>query len=107
MLGDKIVCVGSGITAADAEPVETILENHRLAGENAPALIVDGQPQSPATGPQTPLARWLYLDGNVPSSSLGCVFWHPSRYGRSSNRAPGRGGKSTKGATTRPSCGGS
>ena len=79
MLGDEIFCVGTGITATDAEPVETTIENHRLAGEGNQVLTVDGDPQLPATGPRTLTARWLHLEGNVPGSSLGCVFTEPTR----------------------------
>ena len=79
MLGDEIFCVGSGITATDAQPVETIIENHRLAGDRDPGLTVDGQARLPVPEPQAWTVRWLHLAGNVPGSSLGCVFAEPTR----------------------------
>ncbi len=72
---DEIVCLGSGIQANDEKPVETIIENRRLAGAGENTLLVNGQPQVTAFGQQEAFpAQWLHLAGNVPGSDLGYLF---------------------------------
>lgn len=78
LCGDEIFCVGSGIAAQEAQPVETTLENRRLEGAGENLLTIDGQPIAPAAAAQTLTAHWWQLEGNVPGSSLGCVLAQPA-----------------------------
>lgn len=68
---DEIVELGSGITANDSKPTESILENIKLDGENA--LIVDGASKPTAIGTTEQLVnpKYLWVEGNTSGSNLG------------------------------------
>lgn len=74
MFGDKVLALGSGIRAS--APVETIVENRKLAGAGDQVLLVDGQPAAVQPGqPQVfAAAHWAHLAGNVPGAAIGYCF---------------------------------
>lgn len=80
MLDDAIICLGSGITAKDGRPIETTIEQMKLAGKGDNPLTVDGKAQDLAMGASATLAapRWLHLAGNTADAGLGCWFPTPS-----------------------------
>ncbi|MEV5509421.1 polysaccharide lyase 8 family protein [Streptomyces orinoci] len=63
---DAVVCLGAGIGARDGVPVETVIDNRRLADAAEGALTLDGRPHggpgdwSRAFG----RARWAHLAGH-------------------------------------------
>lgn len=62
-LGDRIVCLGSGIRGGNGSRVETTIENRRLShGLRGEQLAVEGRPL-PTTGGSHDIgeARWLHL----------------------------------------------
>ncbi|WP_146250266.1 polysaccharide lyase family 8 super-sandwich domain-containing protein [Paenibacillus flagellatus] len=73
----EIVALGAGITSMDANPVETVVENRKLADPAANVLTVDGAEQ-PAGMTSAPAdytgARWAHLAGAAPGSDIGYYF---------------------------------
>ncbi|WP_329397881.1 polysaccharide lyase 8 family protein [Streptomyces lydicus] len=65
-LADCVVCLGSGITARDGVPVETVVDNRCLGEDGTQALTVDGVRQSGALGRTTCFRRahWAHLAGH-------------------------------------------
>ncbi|GGY43560.1 polysaccharide lyase 8 family protein [Pseudoduganella albidiflava] len=76
LFGDRIVAVGSGLASTDGVPVETIVENRKLAAHGGNVLTVDGVVQRPVSGSAAPLpaVRWAHLAGNVPGSDVAWYF---------------------------------
>lgn len=75
-LPDAIVCLGSGITAKDNRPCETIVENCRLECEDLP-MLVDDKTVTPGDW-KAPIndATTLHLAGTTPERAMG--WWFPS-----------------------------
>lgn len=76
MFDNEVVCLGAGIQSTDGRPIETTVENRKLSSDGANALVVDGQPQSTATGWDSilPSAQWAHLAGPVSGSDIGYYF---------------------------------
>jgi hyaluronate lyase len=49
-LGDSVVCLGAGISAADGVPVETVVDNRNLGADGRNALYADGHRLPAGTG---------------------------------------------------------
>lgn len=75
MFGDRIALIGSGITATSSDPVETIIENRKLASPSS-RLIVDGndQPTDPNWQRSFDDVSWVHLEGSEPGADVGYVF---------------------------------
>ncbi len=63
LLDDAIICLGSGITATDGVPVETIVENRHLGATGTDRLTVDGA--HVVDSPSLPRTRWAHLSGHA------------------------------------------
>lgn len=75
-LGDEIVCLGSGITSASGDPIETIVLNQRLTkgGQN---LLTTSDFTGPccALGSEKTASHMLHLSGNNgPDSDIGVIL---------------------------------
>ncbi|MGK5641904.1 polysaccharide lyase 8 family protein [Streptomyces sp. URMC 126] len=57
---DAVVCLTAGVTARDGTPVETVLDNRRIAGP--PRLTVDGERRTGNVF--LPRAHWIHLEGH-------------------------------------------
>ncbi|MEV8068845.1 polysaccharide lyase 8 family protein [Streptomyces sp. NPDC085995] len=66
LLEDAVICLGSGITASDGAPVETIVENRHLGADGRNTLTVDGRPLPTALpwSGSLPRARWAHIAGH-------------------------------------------
>lgn len=79
LLPDAIVCLGSGITSADGQPCETIVESARL-GKGDLALAVDGKVVPPgAWKADLGSARTLHLAGTSRERAMGWWFPQPPK----------------------------
>lgn len=90
LFGDRIVAVGSAISAISASSsgdgkdmskgaagaVETIVENRKLNGRGDNLLTVNGVRQAAGMGwsQALPATRWAHLAGSVPGADIGYVF---------------------------------
>ena len=74
-LDDCLVCLGAGISSADDEPAETVIDNRAVGERGTPQLIIDGDRQSSRQGWtgtfQNP--HWAHLEGHA-----GYVFLEPT-----------------------------
>ncbi|MFJ8864618.1 polysaccharide lyase 8 family protein [Streptomyces sp. NPDC102473] len=63
---DAVICLGSGIRAADGTAVETVVENRHLGVSGTDALTVDGrrQPTGFPWSARIPRARWAHIAGH-------------------------------------------
>jgi hyaluronate lyase len=66
LLDDEIICLGSGITAADSAAVETVVENRHLGATGTHSLTVDGDVQPTDLGWSQTFtdARWAHIAGH-------------------------------------------
>lgn len=82
---DEIVELGSGITASDGKPTETILENIKLGGDPSQPeepgagdnrFVVDGQEVSNQIGTAQSFTNpgYLWVEGNTDGSDFGAYF---------------------------------
>ena len=80
MFDDEIVCLGAGITSTDNRPIETIVENRKLATDGANTFTVDDTKKSSALGWTETLTSttWAHLAGNVGGSDIGYYFPQPT-----------------------------
>ncbi len=64
-LGDQVVCLGAGITAADGQWVYTTVDNRNLGPSGTQALTVDGTVQAETLGWSKTFsaASWASIDG--------------------------------------------
>lgn len=64
-IDEGIVCLGSGIEAADGHEVDSMIENRQV--DDDAGLVVDGERPTLADGLPTPLGRpgWAHLDGHA------------------------------------------
>lgn len=69
-LGDRILALGAGIAGGQG-PVETIVENRRLADPSGAKLLVDGAPLANGKAQE---AHWAHLRDDKAGSSIGYVF---------------------------------
>lgn len=77
LFGDRVVAVGSGISATSATAaVETIVENRKLNAGGDNTLTVNGvrQPATAGWSHALPNTKWAHLAGSVPGSDIGYVF---------------------------------
>ncbi|MFB6550809.1 polysaccharide lyase 8 family protein [Streptomyces sp. NPDC056405] len=65
-LDEGIVCLGAGITAADGEAVDTVIDNRRLGPTGTNALTVDGRrkPASPGWTETLTDPSWAHIAGH-------------------------------------------
>ncbi|GAA4790108.1 polysaccharide lyase 8 family protein [Streptomyces ziwulingensis] len=65
-LDEGVVCLGAGVTAADGEPVDTVVDNRRLGATGTHTLTVDGRRQPAAPGWTRTFTDpgWAHLEGH-------------------------------------------
>ncbi|MFE7399537.1 polysaccharide lyase 8 family protein [Streptomyces sp. NPDC057557] len=65
LLDNAVIALGSGITASDGRPVETIVENRNLGTDGDNRLLIDGirQPVEQGWAQDFGRARWAHVDG--------------------------------------------
>ncbi|MCB1210308.1 MAG: DNRLRE domain-containing protein, partial [Verrucomicrobiales bacterium] len=80
MFDDEIVCLGAGITSTDNRPIETIVDNRKIAADGANAFTVNGVAKSPTLGWTESLGgvQWAHLAGPVVGSDIGYYFPQPA-----------------------------
>lgn len=80
MFDDEIVCVGAGITSSDGRPIETTVENRKLASGGANVFTVDGTAKPSALGWSETMnnVHWAHLAGSVPGADIGYYFPQPA-----------------------------
>ena len=80
MFDDEVVCLGAGITSTDSRPIETTVENRKLASGGDNAFTVNGTAKSRTLGWTETLtnANWAHLAGNVTGSDIGYYFPQPA-----------------------------
>lgn len=77
---DAVVCLGSGITATDGRPCETVVESARLDEPGDAVLSVDGAAvPGGAWKADLSRARTVHLAGSRPERGIG--WWFPSAPG--------------------------
>lgn len=76
MFDDEIVCLGAGITSTDNRPIETVVDNRKIAADGANAFTVNGVAKSTALGWSESLSgvNWAHLAGPVSGSDIGYYF---------------------------------
>ncbi len=70
----EIVCLGAGICATTGRPIETIVENRKLAPGQEDALSVDGMPWGGAPRELLSDPGFLHLRGMGPKGDVGYYF---------------------------------
>lgn len=80
MFDDEIVCLGAGITSSDGRPIETTVENRKLASDGANAFTVNGveKPQTLGWTEAMTNVNWAHLAGNLVGSDIGYYFPTPA-----------------------------
>ncbi|MFC6509295.1 polysaccharide lyase 8 family protein [Promicromonospora citrea] len=75
LLDDEVVALGAGIASAAGRPVETVVDNRRLA-DPAQRLLVDGWavPRDAAAPTAVDDARWAHLSAPGSATGVGYVF---------------------------------
>lgn len=76
MFDDEVVCLGADIESTDGRPIETIVDNRRLAGYGDNPFRVNDVPQPDGVGWSGTLAgvTSAHLAGNVPGADVGYYF---------------------------------
>ena len=74
MFDNEIVAMGSDINSTHVNPIETIIDQHRIEGDND--LIINGikQPATLGSNQTIPNADWALIEGNVEGSNIGVYF---------------------------------
>jgi len=74
MFDNEVVCLGSDISSTQTNPVETIIEQRRIEGDND--FIINGVKQPTTLGWNANIsdAKWALLEGNVDGSNIGVYF---------------------------------
>lgn len=91
LLGDEIVALGAGITGPGGHPVETVVENRKLAAGAAQPFVVGGTDLGTA-----PVDRsfdnpgWAHLTGPAGGSDIGYVLLSDARVRASRESRTGR-----------------
>lgn len=80
MFDDEVVCLGADIVSTDGRPIETIVDNRRLAAYGDNPLTVNGMAQVDNPGWTRALAdvTSVHVAGNVPGADLGYFFPAPA-----------------------------
>ncbi|CAH1192129.1 hypothetical protein PAECIP111891_00211 [Paenibacillus allorhizoplanae] len=72
---NEIIALGSDITSTDNKPVESIVEQRKLSGNNTNELYVNGELKNGFFGEETlDHPEWVHLQGNVAGADIGYVF---------------------------------
>lgn len=78
MFGSRVLMLGSSITSATQDHVETIVENRRIRPDGSNAVTVDGAAVNLSTDPAAPTVlenpAWMHLEGSVPGADVGWCF---------------------------------
>jgi hyaluronate lyase len=76
LFDDEIVCLGAGITSTDNRPIETIVDNRKIAADGANAFTVNGaaKPNTPGWSESLSSVNWAHLAGPVTGSDIGYFF---------------------------------
>lgn len=78
MFGDRVLMLGSSITSATGDHVETIVENRKIRLDGSNAVTVDGAVVNLSTDPAAPTVlenpAWMHLEGSVPGADAGWCF---------------------------------
>ncbi|MDB5084926.1 MAG: hypothetical protein JWN30_1812 [Bacilli bacterium] len=80
LFDDEIVALGSGISSADSNTIETTIDNRKLSIEGDNPLTVNGQSYPVASGwnQVMPDVKWINLQGNSKNSNIGYYFPTPA-----------------------------
>lgn len=80
MFDNEVVCLGAGITNTDNRPIETIIDNRRIAVYGDNPLTVNGAAKPALVGWSETMSNtsWAHLEGNVPGSDIGYFFPQPA-----------------------------
>ncbi|MGL6174503.1 MAG: polysaccharide lyase 8 family protein [Cellulosilyticaceae bacterium] len=80
-LADKIVCLGSGITAADNQLVETIVENRKIKQSGDNKLIINGEEVLEKLGQEDIVnqVQWAWLEGNTVEGCSHIGYYFPKQ----------------------------
>ena len=80
MVGDQIVCLGSGIRGGDGQPVETIVDNIKVPADASAVLTVNGTPRADELGAAAAVesAQWAHLTSPVAGADMAWVFLQPT-----------------------------
>lgn len=80
-LADKIVCLGSGITASDNQLVETIVENRKIKQDGDNKLIINGEEVVERLGQEAVFnqVRWAWLEGNTVGGCSHIGYYFPKQ----------------------------
>lgn len=78
LFGDRVLMLGSSITSASGNRVETTVENRRLRDDGSNTVTVDGAEAVLGADPDHPAVlvnpRWIHLEGNVDGADVGYYF---------------------------------
>lgn len=73
MAGDQVACLGTGVTSSDNLPVETIVDNRKLAGA-AMVVTSDGKQLDRNGTLSLTNPAWVQLQTTVPGTAMGYYF---------------------------------
>lgn len=76
LFDDEVVCLGADIVSTDGRPIETVVDNRRLAVHGDNPLTVNGvaQVDNPGWSRVLPEVTTLHVAGNVPGADVGYYF---------------------------------
>ncbi len=73
MSGDAVLCLGAGVTSSDNRPIETIVENRKLAGE-AILMASDGEMLGVNASLSLAAPQWIWASSTLENTSVGYYF---------------------------------
>lgn len=82
LFDDEVVAIGSGITSATGNYVETVVDNRRLKEDGSNKVTVDGQEvdiraeggDEAERGVKLESPSWIHLEGNAEGTDMGYYF---------------------------------
>lgn len=78
LFGSRVLMLGSSITSASGNPVETTVENRRIRDDGSNTVTVDGEAAALSASPGRPTTlanpKWMHLEGNVDGADIGYYF---------------------------------
>lgn len=78
LFGSRVLMLGSSITSASGNSVETIVENRRIRADGSNTVTVDGEETALSASPGSPTTlvnpKWMHLEGNVDGAGVGYYF---------------------------------
>ncbi len=77
-VGDQVVCLGTGVTSQDNLPVETIVDNRKLAGQTT-VVASDGQKLDKNGALTLENPSWVQCQTAMPGTAVGYYFPQPEK----------------------------